>query len=401
MEPMLAGVRVVEVAEWGFVPSASAVLADWGANVIKVEHPVRGDPLREVVSSGLVADTGDYDYMVEHFNRGKRSLGLDLAHADGRSIFLKLILNADVLVTSFLEPTRRKLGITYADLSPLNPRLVYAVGSGQGQRGPDAAKPGFDSISFWSRGGIAHMLTPAGGPLVMQSAAYGDVTAGLYIAGGVAAALYRRSVTGKGGTVDVSLLGTAIWTLGPDIMASHLLGHDPLRPAGAIPANPLVGVYATGDSRFIVLNMMQSDRYWADFCQALGRVDLITDPQFGNAEQRSENRAALQALIRDAFAASTIDDLDLRLTAHNCVWSRVQSPWEVARDPQTGANGYLLPNPDRPEGRLAASPVQYKNDFVQPRSGAPRAGQHSEEILQELGMTGDQIARLKSEGVVN
>ncbi|MDZ4278679.1 MAG: CoA transferase, partial [Dehalococcoidia bacterium] len=280
MEPLLDGINVIELAEWGFVPSAGAVLADWGAGVVKIEHPQRGDPMRGLMAGGLIASTGDYNYMVEQMNRGKRSLGLDLGNDAGRDVFLKLIERADVFVTSFLEPARRRLRITYDDLSSINPRLVYARGHGQGARGPDAEKAGFDAVSYWARSGIAHMLTPLDGQFVGQRAAFGDVMSGMTLAGGIAAALFRRTASGKGGLIDVSLLGTALWNLAPDVLASSLLGKDPREAVGIgakAPPNPLVGIYRTADQRMIMLNMLQGDRYWEPFCRAIAREDLIAD----------------------------------------------------------------------------------------------------------------------------
>src|SRR3990172_13413856 len=234
--------------------------------------------------------------MVEQMNRGKRSVGLDLNPPTGREIFLKLIAGVDVLITSFLEPARQRLKVTYDDLSPLNPRLIYARGHGQGQRGPDSDKAGFDAISYWSRTGIAHMLTPPGGQFVMQRAAFGDVMSGMTLAGGVAAALFRRTGTGKGGLVDVSLLGAALWNLAPDVIASYLLGRDPRVPGDGrpprMPPNPLVGVYRTKDNRYVSLNMMQGDRYWPGFCKAIEREELLTDPKYATFEARSEEREA-------------------------------------------------------------------------------------------------------------
>ena len=403
MEPLLEDVKVVELAEWGFVPSAGAVLADWGADVIKIEHPQRGDPMRGLMAGGLIASTGDFNYMIEQMNRGKRSIGLDLNNPEGREIFLKFIAQADVFLTSFLEPARERLKVTYEELSPLNPRLVYARGHGQGQRGPDAANAGFDAVSYWARSGIAHMLTAPGSPLVMQRAAFGDVMSGMALAGGIAAALFRRSATGKGGLIDVSLLGTALWNLGPDIIASHLLGKDPRDAhdvSASMPPNPLVGVQVTKDKRYITLTMMEADRYWAGFCRALDREDLIEDPRYNSFEARAENRKELAELIREAFALRPMAEWAERLAANECIWAAVQAPQEAGSDPQVVANGYLVKHPTHKRGRVVASPVQYNNGMLELERGAPELGQHTEEILQEFDLAWDEITRLKEAGVV-
>src|SRR5882762_7603962 len=220
MATVLDGVRVVEVADWGFVPSAGAALGDWGAEVIKVEHPRVGDPIRGLITGGLIPGASGRNFIVEQIGRHKRSVGIDLASDTGRDL----------------------LRITFDDLRQVNPRLVYAKGHGQGARGPDARRGGYDGVSFWARGGVADRLSTPGQPYVQQRPAFGDFIGGMWIAGGVAAALFRREKMGEGNELGVSLLGTAMWVLSPDIVAALMYGT--LLPSAGemrVTPNPLVG----------------------------------------------------------------------------------------------------------------------------------------------------------------
>jgi crotonobetainyl-CoA:carnitine CoA-transferase CaiB-like acyl-CoA transferase len=221
---ILEGIRLIEVADWGFVPSAGTVLGDWGADVIKIEHPVRGDPMRGLVTSGLVPGARGVNFFVEHLSRNKRSIGVDLNRPEGRAVLYKLVSTADIFLTNFLPDARERMHITYEDLRKVNPRLIYAKGHGQGQRGPDAGRGGYDGCSFWARGGVADRLTTPGQPLVQQRPAFGDFTGGMFLAGGIAGALFHRERTGEGLEVDVSLLGNAAWIMAPDIVAAMTYG---------------------------------------------------------------------------------------------------------------------------------------------------------------------------------
>src|SRR5437667_5110651 len=206
MTGVLDGIRVLEVAEWGFVPSAGTVLGDWGAEVIKVEHPRFGDPIRGLITGGLIPGASGRNFIVEQLGRNKRSLGLDLTKPAGRELLDRLVARADVFLTSFLDDARERLRLTYEDLRRVNPRLVYAKGHGQGARGPDARRGGYDGVSFWARGGVADRLSGYG-PYVQQRPAFGDFIGGMCLAGGIAGALYHRERTGQGIEIDVSLLG--------------------------------------------------------------------------------------------------------------------------------------------------------------------------------------------------
>src|SRR5215831_12631056 len=224
MASMLGGVRVVEVADWGFVPSAGTALSDWGAEVVKVEHPRHGDPIRGLITGGVIPGASGRNFIVEQIGRNKRSVGIDLGADDGRALLCRLVERADVFLTNYLPDARERLRITYDDLRPVNPRLVYAKGHGQGARGPDARRGGYDGVSFWARGGVADRLS-APGQYVGQRPAFGDFIGGMCLAGGVAAALFRRERSGQGIELDVSLLGVAMWVLSPDIVAALTYQH--------------------------------------------------------------------------------------------------------------------------------------------------------------------------------
>ena len=397
---VLEGVKVLELAEYGFVPACGAILADWGADVVKVEKAT-GDPLRAVQAAGFVPDTGDFNHLWELFNRNKRGVSIDLRNEEGRGVFDRLVAWADVMITNFLPSARKSLRVEPEDVWEVNPRLVYARGHGQGQQGPDADQGGFDAVSYWSRGGIAHMLTPATGPLVMQRGAMGDGPGGAYLAGGIAAALYRRERTGKGAVVDVSLLAAATWTLAPDLTATSILGETPpvldmRRPL----SNPLVGSYRTADGRWVMLNMLDDVRHWAPACRALGLPELIEDPRFVDTQARADHREELHALIAERVGATSFVDLRPALDAEDTIWSPVATPLEVLEDPQVLANHYLAPHPDSERARLPGSPAQFDDRAHEVRRRAPATGEHTDEVLGPLGVDARELARLREAGAI-
>lgn len=404
MKDVLAGVKVLEVAAWTFVPAAGAVLAEWGADVIKVEHPKGGDPQRGLISSGLVpAGAGGVNYMIEVPNRGKRSIGIDIGTEDGRAVLLKLAAECDVFLTNFLPGARKRLGIDVDDIRAVNPKVVYVRGSGHGAKGPDADRPGYDGVSYWTRGGLAAALTPSDVEWPIGSrAAFGDVMGGMAIAGGVAAALFRRERTGEPSVVDVSLLGLALWNLGPDVTAAKLYEGMELPKFDRKSApNPLVGNYRTQDGRFITLMLLESDRHWPDLCEHIGRPELVADERFTDAVARFHHREQLIELLSEVFAGQTYADWNKRLATLAGAWAPMQTPLEVHDDPAVLANGYLptVTTGNGAEFVLPANPVQFDEVPAQP-TAAPEHGQHTEEILLELGIAWDDIDRLKTTGAV-
>lgn len=403
MIDILKGIRVVEVADWGFVPSAATVLGDWGADVVKIEHPVRGDPIRGLVTSGLIPGARGVNFFVEQLSRNKRSVGVDLNKPEGLEILHRLVESADVFLTNFLPAARERLKITCEDLRAVNPKIIYARGHGQGQRGPDANRGGYDAASFWARGGIADRLTPMGQPLLMQRPAFGDFTGGMFLAGGIAGALFHRERTGEGLEVDVSLLGTAVWVLSPDIVAAMAYGFE-LPQSGVLPVqNPLVNTYWSSDGRGIVLMMLQAERFWPILASAIGREDILSDPRFDSPQKRQAQGAALVEILEQTFRTKTRAEWAELLDRTEAIWAPVQSPGEIPDDPQVQANGYIqsFEHPVHGSFRVAASPVQFANEPPTVKRAASEAGAHTEEVLLELGYGWERIGEWKERGVVS
>jgi len=401
----LDGIKVLEVAQWWFVPAAGAVLSDWGAEVIKIEHPVRGDAQRGLAAAGFRMTEGGVDFMMQQSNRGKRSVGIDIGTPAGRDLLYRLVDRCDVFLTNFLPSARERLGIDVEEIRKRNPRAVYVRGSGQGPRGPDRDKGGYDATAFWSRGGIAAALTrPDASAPTMQRPAFGDSIGAMTIAGGVAAALLARERTGVPPLVDISLLGTAMWVMAPDVVASKLLAPGQGIPSftrGSAP-NPLANSYRTQDGRWLLLMMLQPDRYWAEFCACVGRPDLAADPRFADGMKRFQNREACVAELDALFGSRTLAAWRECLSGMEGPWAPMQTAAELHDDPQAIANGYLRPVDGGDKGRFAlvADPVQF--DETPPDLGpAPEMGQHTEEVLLELGLSWDEIAAHKQSGAIN
>jgi crotonobetainyl-CoA:carnitine CoA-transferase CaiB-like acyl-CoA transferase len=402
----LDGIRIIEVASWMFVPSGGSVLVDWGADVIKIEHPVTGDPQRGLITSGLVPfGAGGVNFMIEQPNRGKRSVGLDLSHPDGREALLRLVETADVFLTNFMPPVRRKLRIDTEDLRARNPDIIVARGSGAGPKGPEAEKGGYDGASFWARGGLGAVMPEreGGWPASQPSPAFGDVMGGLATAGAIAAALVQRERTGEASVVDVSLLATAMWQISPLVVAAKLFGFGRLPGGGGRPmsGNPGVGTYRTADDRFISLILLQSDKHWVDFVERLGVPDMATDPRFADSAARAENAAECVARLDEAFGAHPLSHWREVLDTFEGVWSPFQTLDELHDDVQVQANGYLpsMTAGNGDEVALVASPAQFDEQPVQV-TRAPEHGEHTELVLLEAGYDWDELTALKEKGAI-
>jgi crotonobetainyl-CoA:carnitine CoA-transferase CaiB-like acyl-CoA transferase len=404
MTRILEGVRILEVAEHTFVPAASAVLADLGAEVIKIEHVTRGDAMRGLASSGIAVVPGKVHVLLEHSNRGKRSLGLDLTAPDGIGILYKLAATSDVFLTNKLPSVRTRLGIDVAAIRAANPRIIYVRGTGQGERGPEADKGSYDSLAFWARAGVAlggrrpeYELIP-----VPPAPGFGDSIGGMTIAGGIMGALFHRERSGEASVVDVSLFGTGLWAMG-QAMALSLVLKMPWSapPADRMAFNPLTRNYETQDGRLLAFTCLQPGKYWPLLCDAVARPELKEDPRFSDATKLMENTGEATAILEEVFASATLEEWCARLASFEGQWCVVQDTLEAAADPQTLANGYLqdCQTADGTPFQLVAAPVQYDEEPAVP-TRAPEFNEHGDQILAELGLDWDTIIDLKARGVV-
>jgi crotonobetainyl-CoA:carnitine CoA-transferase CaiB-like acyl-CoA transferase len=400
---LLSDVKVVELSMYAFAPSCAAVLADWGADVIKVVPPGVADPMKGNPIAGLPKIDVGVAFMWEQLNRGKRCIGLDVSKPEGREVLLRLLEQADVFLTNLLPGARRRFGIDIADVRAVNPRIIYARASGHGDRGPEREQGGFDHTDFWARTGIGHAASMAVGEFVPQAGpAMGDASSGAFLAGSIAAALYRRQRTSEGAEIDVSLLSSGLWAFAPAVIASQLYGVDTIpRYSHAEQKNALVTAYTTRDKRQVYFAGIRTDKGFHEFAQIIGRPDLIEDPRFASNESRIQNVRDLIAALDAIFAERDLAEWVGRLQASTTPWAVVQTAAEAAADPQTVANGYVVSIAgDRGAYPLVASPAQIDNR-APALARAPDHGEHTEQILLELGVEWDEVERLKSAGVVN
>jgi crotonobetainyl-CoA:carnitine CoA-transferase CaiB-like acyl-CoA transferase len=402
---VFGGVRVIELAQFVFVPAAGALLADWGADVIKIEHPVLGDGYRALVSQGIIrtSSTGINQNMEMH-NRGKRSVGLDVASATGRDLLLKLVASADVFLTNFLPGTLRRWRLDVEDLRAVNPRIIYARGHGHGLRGPDADLPAYDATAFWARGALGATLTPPSLERpIGQRGGFGDRTGATNLAFGVASALFRRERTGEPSVVDVSLLGTAIWTLGSDVL-SGLQGNWAAAPvagqAARLSLNPLSNTYETKDGRFLSLLLLQPDRHWPDLARAIGREDLLADPAFATGKAILEHPADMVDILEPLFSSKTLAEWRDAFLGCRFPWAPYARVPELIEDPQVVANGYIAEvEHEAGNFRLPTGAVQF-DERPATLSRGPEHAEHTEQVLLELGYEWDDIAALKEAGTI-
>jgi CoA:oxalate CoA-transferase len=402
MSGPLDGVKVVEITAFQQGPVAGMRLGDLGADVIKVE-PKTGDPARGFMQIiGVDAGLKGRNYYFENNNRNKRSIVLDLTLAKGKEIFLKLIDRADVFVTNLSIDAPDRLGIGPDVLTRRNERLVYAHASGWGRKGPDAREYSFDYTGI-ARSGLMMSCGQRGEPPAQVLPGIGDELGGLICAWAVTAALYEREKSGKGQLVDTSLMGSLVATLGLVMSAPAVLGQEFPRGVRAEAGNPIYNHYKCQDGNWLAIAHLQPDRYWPNVCRALSIPELENDPRFHSIEARSSHAKELIGILDEKFATMPRDEWLKALKREGCIATPVQSPMEVSNDPQALANDYFIyaEHPVWGKTKLVGFPWDFGRTPASWRREAPEFGQHTEEILLELGYGWDDIAALSDQAVIN
>lgn len=396
---MLQGLKIVEYASYIAAPGAGGILADWGADVLKVE-PLSGDPIRGFFES--IGSEAAGNPVFELDNRGKRSLALDTGTAAGMSVLKRLVAGADVFLTNVRPAALARAGLDYQNLNALNPRLVYAIVTGYGLGGPEADKPGMDVAAFWSRAGVGRLTTPKDAEIIPCRTGMGDHMTSLSAAAGIMGALYARERDGKGRMVETSLLRNGVYAIGSDMAIQLRLGRIASTKARAQSPNPIGNFFKTADDRWICLLPRQGNKDWADICAAMEREDLAGDARFSSPRARRENREAVVAELDRVFAARPLAHWAEKLDAHDIIWAPVQSPADVAADPQAAAGGAFLEVPagNGQTRRAPATPVSFPSSPAGTMRKPPELGEHTREILSECGYSAAEIESLFAQGAV-
>jgi crotonobetainyl-CoA:carnitine CoA-transferase CaiB-like acyl-CoA transferase len=400
MKMALDGIRVVEVSTWVAAPACGVLLAEFGADVIRVE-PLRGDAVRGLMPRGSEGG-GPFNWWWEMWNRSKRGMALDIATPEGQEIVHKLAAGSDVFLTNLRPSVLKRAQLDYDRIRRANPQIVYAHITGYGPKGPETERPSFDALAYWTRAGFASVLGEPDAPPVPLEGAMGDHPTGGLTLAGIALALFVRERTGVGQRIDVSLLGSGCWINGADLQTALAFGRDRLRVSRKEVPNPLSNSYQAGCGRWLRFCMMESVRYWPAFCRAVGRPDLQRDPRFESDRQRAANCRELVSLIEEIIAAKTRDEWAPVFDEHALPWDPIRTLTEVTQDAAVLANGYVTEYEHFSGQRVrsVASPIQLSETPAAVRQGSPEHGQHNEEILLDLGYSWPDIERLKEKRAI-
>ncbi|MDE0852906.1 MAG: CoA transferase [Nevskia sp.] len=393
---IFSGLKVVDLASFIAGPAATTILSDFGADVIKVEPPGIGDPHRYLYATPP-NPVSERNYCWQLTNRNKRGLALDLKNPAAKEVLARLVRWADVLVTNYPPSVRRKLGLTYEELAPINPRLIYADVTGYGVNGPEADKPGFDVTAYWARTGLMTVTHDEGSPPTLPVPGIGDHATASTLYSAIVTGLYRREKTGKGSHVTTSLIAegawaAAMWIEGALSGAKFFEQHNRKRPP-----NPLLNPYQTSDGRWLLLVCPQ-DKDFATLANAMGMPQLLGDARFGGIKARSQNAAALVEILDPVFAEQSLEHWKQVFDQGRVIYSVVQVAHEIVNDPQMLENQVFVPlrEPNRGAKYTVNSPVQVVGIQKVVPGPAPQLGQHSANVLDELGFSAEQVEQLRA-----
>jgi len=395
-DALFAGLQVIDCASWIAGPAAATILSDFGADVIKVEPPGAGDPWR--AASPVPGKTTDYYWQLT--SRNKRSIAIDLKHSDGLAILYRLLASADIFVTNFPLPVRARLKIADTDVLPLNPRLIYASLTAYGEHGEEAARTGFDSTAYWARTGLMDMVRATADTEPARSVpGMGDHPSATALYAAIVTALYRREKTGKGGIARSSLLQNGAWA-NACFIQSRLFGERvPLRASRTQAPNPLANHYRCRDGRWFIMALFNEQRQLRGFLDVIGCTHLADDPRFATGAARRHNASALVAILDEVFAQRDLAEWRIMLHAAGVTFGAVNSVDETSGDAQFQQVGALVPFADG-ENLTVSSPFHLDGESKVAPLRAPSVGQHTDEVLRQLGYGPPDIERLRSLAVI-
>ena len=405
MPGILDGVKVIGFEQVVGVPASTAVLADWGADVIKIE-PTWGDWQRSLVSFNrgpllLTMEKGDIELHFEFLNRSKKSVALNLRTEAGREVLYKLLEDADIFASNYSLDVLEKYGLEYASLKDKYPGLVHFVLTGYGSKGPKAADRGYDYVAAWSYGGMMDLINsgPENPPPISRPGMM-DIVSSAHITSGILAALYHKEKTGKGQGVEVSLYHTAAWTLGLDIQTA-LFGHPQPKWDRKKAPNPMYTSYQCGDGRWCMM-CHPNQEFWAPFCKAIGKEEWIDDPRYDTMESREQNCEELVARLEEVMASRTWPEWEKEFRAYDLIVSGNQTVAEILEDEQAIENDFYtdIEHPVAGKARLLNSPVRFTDTPATIQWAAPQLGEHTEEVLLEAGYSWEDIARFKEQKAI-
>ena len=397
----LTGIKVVEVANFLAVPCCAALMADMGADVIKVE-PLAGDPYRWMSSDGTYGFEFPINYAFEMDNRGKRGISLDLNKPEASDIVRKLASKADVFVTNLLPRRLEKFSLTYEQISADNPRLIYLAFSGYGPVGPKKDKLGFDHTAYWASTGLMDLYSQLSSEPIDILNGMGDHTTAPTLLAGVLAAILERQRTGKGRRVTASLLNMGLWVIGADVQEALASGRPLYRRSRVEAIDPLINTYSASDGKWFLMVMPDSDSNWAKLCKAIGHPELIDDPRFATIDGRKSRAPEAIAVLDGIFGEKPIADWVPILDANDVIYAPVREMLDALKDPQVELNDMLrtIEHPQHGPYKILNTPVHLEDTDIGPKSAAPELGQHTEEVLLELGYSWDDITGLQDSGAI-